>query len=123
MTTRAAALRSVGVGPSGTPVEGAAPIPVPPAAVRAVADAPADTFTADRRGGHLARTALLRSRIQGDLSGVARMPSAVAARLRTTTVPAHLGALSAARATVRRPGPDARGSATPAPTRPGAVRR
>ncbi|MFG3248168.1 hypothetical protein [Streptomyces sp. NPDC048187] len=67
----------------------------------------------DRQGAQLARTALLRSQVQGDLSRAGRMPRAVAARL-TTTVPAHLTGLSAARANILRPAAAAARPTSPA---------
>ncbi|MGV9280313.1 hypothetical protein [Streptomyces sp. NPDC003730] len=110
--SRASALRSAGGGAPGTPASGAAPIPVRPAAVRAVVSTSGAPAAGDQ-GAQLARTALLRSQVQGDLSRAAGMPRAVAARL-TTTVPAHLTGLSAARANTLRTAPAASRPASPA---------
>ncbi|MCM1937713.1 hypothetical protein NC239_05720 [Streptomyces sp. G3] len=115
--SRAAALRSPGGGAPGAPARGAAPIPVRPATVRAVVSTAGVSATGDRQGARLAQTALLRSQVQGDLSRAARMPRAVAARL-GTTVPAHLTALSAARANTLRTAAGTPRPAAPAPPSP-----
>lgn len=114
--SRAAALRSPGGAP-GAPARGAAPIPVRPASVRAVVSTAGVSASGDRQGARLAQTALLRSQVQGDLSRAARMPRAVAARL-GTTVPAHLTALSAARANTLRTAAGTPRPAAPAPPSP-----
>ncbi|CAM5661818.1 hypothetical protein STENM223S_03417 [Streptomyces tendae] len=115
--SRASALRSAGSGAPGTPAPGAAPIPVRPAAVRAVVSTSGAPAAGDRQGARLAQTALLRSQVQGDLSRAAGMPRVVAARL-TTTVPAHLTGLSAARANTLRTAPAASRPASPASSPP-----
>ncbi|MFD8896372.1 hypothetical protein [Streptomyces ardesiacus] len=115
--SRASAARSPGGGAHGAPARGAAPIPVPPAAVRAVTSTAGVSADADRQGAQLAQTAQLRSQVQGDLSRAARMPRAVAARL-TTTVPAHLTALSAARAHTLHTASGTSRPASPAPQSP-----
>lgn len=119
--SRAAALRSPGSGAPGAAARGAAPIPVRPATVRAVVSTAGVSASGDRQGARPAQTALLRSQVQGDLSRAARMPRAVAARL-GTTVPAHLTALSAARAHTLRTAagiPRPAAPAPPSPARPG----
>ncbi|MFC8217273.1 hypothetical protein ACFUTY_03765 [Streptomyces sp. NPDC057362] len=123
--SRAAALRSPGGAPGalargaapGALARGAAPIPVRPATVRAVVSTAGASASGDRQGARLAQTALLRSQVQGDLSRAARMPRAVAARL-GTTVPAHLTALSAARANTLRTAAGTPRPAAPAPPSP-----
>ncbi|MFE2433979.1 hypothetical protein ACFXA8_04600, partial [Streptomyces sp. NPDC059409] len=104
-------------GARGAPARGAAPIPVRPASVRAVVSTAGVSASGDRQGARLAQTALLRSQVQGDLSRAARMPRAVAARL-GTTVPAHLTALSAARANTLHTAAGTPRPAAPAPPSP-----
>ncbi|MFD1660997.1 hypothetical protein ACFSL4_23015 [Streptomyces caeni] len=95
---RAAALRSAGLDPARARARGAAPIPTHPAAVQAAVSTPVESLPPDRLNGHLARIAVLRSELAGDLGRGTRMPSAVAARLRSAASPADVHALSAAHA-------------------------
>lgn len=95
---QAAALRSAGLDPRRVPARGAAPVPTHPATVQAVAHVPLESLPPDLQRAHLARVGMLRSQVVGDVSRGARMPSAVAARLRSVVSPAHVHALSAAQA-------------------------
>ncbi|MER6353216.1 hypothetical protein ABT186_15565 [Streptomyces sp. NPDC001634] len=95
---QAAALRSAGLDPAGSRARGAAPIPTHPAAVRAAVSTPVDSLSPDQMNSLLARIGKLRSQLAGDLGRGARMPSAVAARLRSAASPANVHALSAAHA-------------------------
>ncbi|MFF2025447.1 hypothetical protein ACFVW2_27050 [Streptomyces sp. NPDC058171] len=113
----AAALRAAGLDPSRVSDRGAAPVPAPPAAVRAVVGRSVEGLPPEQRQAELARVGLLRSQLVGDLSHGARMPSSVAARLRSTTSPAGVHQLSAhataLRTVPRTGGPDASNPALP----------
>ncbi|MCL6739397.1 hypothetical protein [Streptomyces neyagawaensis] len=93
-SVRAAALRSAGLDPARAPARGAAPIPTHPAAVRAALGVDVASLGPERLGAHLARIGALRSAVAADLTRGARMPTAVASRLRTTT-PSHAHTLTA----------------------------
>ncbi|MFD7551841.1 hypothetical protein ACFV0R_13075 [Streptomyces sp. NPDC059578] len=113
----AAALRAAGLDPNRVPDQGAAPVPARPAAVRAVVGRGAEGLSPEQRSTELARVGLLRSRLVGDLSHGARMPSSVAARLRSTASPVGVHRLSAhaaaLRAVPRTGGPGASNPALP----------
>ncbi|MDX3512906.1 hypothetical protein PV755_28985 [Streptomyces caniscabiei] len=107
--TRAAALRSAGLGPSHATEEGAAPIPTHPAVVRAALGVDVGALTPERLGGQLARLGALRSAVAADLVHGTGLPTSVASRLRSTAAtPAHTHALTTrhtAAATHRPPAP------------------
>ncbi|MDX2601447.1 hypothetical protein PV330_15620 [Streptomyces caniscabiei] len=107
--TRAAGLRSAGLGVSHASEEGAAPIPTHPAVVRAALGVDVGALTPERRGGQLARLGALRSAVAADLGHGTGLPTAVASRLRSTAAtPAHTHALTTrhtAAATHRPPTP------------------
>ncbi|MFM9582735.1 hypothetical protein [Streptomyces caniscabiei] len=107
--TRAAALRSAGLGASHAPEEGAAPIPTHPAVVRAALGVDVGALTPERLGGQPARLGALRSAVAADLGRGTGLPTSVAARLRSTAAtPAHTHALATrhtAAATHRPPTP------------------
>ncbi|MFG2882162.1 hypothetical protein ACGFYV_07520 [Streptomyces sp. NPDC048297] len=108
---RAAALRAAGLDPN-APAKGAAPIPTHPASVRAAVAASATaSLSPEQLQAHLARVGMLRSQLAGDFSRAARMPSAVAARLRTVPSSAQLHAVTTAQSAL---------SSRPAAPRPGA---
>ncbi|GGV18336.1 hypothetical protein GCM10010260_67670 [Streptomyces filipinensis] len=113
LRARAAALRAAGFDPQRVPARGAAPVPTHPAAVRAAVETSAASLSPEQQQAHLARVGMLRSQVSGDLSAGARMPSAVAARLRSAASPAQLHALSAAQTVSRRTASPAGGPATP----------
>jgi hypothetical protein len=116
---QAAALRSAGVDPARARARGAAPIPTHPAAVRDAVSTPLESLSPDQLQSHLARIGMLRSQLAGDVSRGTRMPSAVAARLRSAASPGNVHALSAAHAASAR---TAGHRAGPAP-RPGDAHR
>jgi hypothetical protein len=92
----------------------AAPIPTHPAAVRAAVGVPVETLTPEQLQHHLARVGALRSSVAADVVAGARVPTAVAARIRSGSTPAAAHALtversSTAREVTRRP---------PSPTAP-----
>ncbi|MEV5435318.1 hypothetical protein AB0K80_04690 [Streptomyces sp. NPDC052682] len=92
---QAAALRSAGLDPARARARGAAPIMTHPAAVRTAASTPAEALPPEQLHRHLARVGALRSQLAGDLARGTRMPSAVAARLRSAATPGRVHALSA----------------------------
>ncbi|WP_435228642.1 hypothetical protein [Streptomyces sp. Tue6028] len=105
---------------------GAAPIPTPPAAVRAAVDVHVESLGAGELQHHLARVGALRSRVAADVALGGRVPAVVAARMRSVSTPAAGHALTVERAdAVRelgRKGPAAR-AVTPVagPARPPAA--
>ncbi|MFD5555402.1 hypothetical protein ACFWIA_16380 [Streptomyces sp. NPDC127068] len=120
----AAALRAAGLDPNRVPDQGAAPVPARPTAVRAVVGRSPEGLSPEERRADLARVGLLRSQLVGDLSHGARMPSSVAARLRSTASPAGVHRLSAhataLRTLPRTGGPGASNPALPS-SRPSAA--
>ncbi|ULR52768.1 hypothetical protein [Streptomyces deccanensis] len=94
-SARAAALRSAGLDPSRAPGQDAAPIATHPAAVRAALSTDVAALTPEARRSHLARLGALRSEAVAGLAESTRMPTAVAARLRSTTAtPTHTHVLA-----------------------------
>ncbi|WP_051371623.1 hypothetical protein [Streptomyces sp. 142MFCol3.1] len=84
---------------SATPAgpRGAAPIPTPPAAVRAAVDVHVESLGAGELQHHLARVGALRSRVAADVALGGRVPAVVAARMRSVSTPAAAHALTAER--------------------------
>lgn len=99
---KAAALRAAGLDPARVDSRGAAPIPAHPAAVRAAVSVSVETLTPEQLQHHLARVGALRSRVAGDAARGTRMPSTVAARLRSESTPGRVQALTVERASAAR---------------------
>ncbi|MEU9214597.1 hypothetical protein AB0D27_43760 [Streptomyces sp. NPDC048415] len=81
---------------------GAAPIPTHPAAVRAAVGVPVEGLTGDQLRHHLAQVGALSSRVAADAAVGGRVPTAVAARLRSGSTPAVMHALTTERASTAR---------------------
>ncbi|WP_406474478.1 hypothetical protein [Streptomyces sp. NBC_01615] len=104
--------------------QGAAPVPTHPAAVRSAVSVPVEALTADQLQHHLARVGALRSHVAADVAAGARMPTSVAARLRSGSTPAAAHALIAERSSAARELPRRSPSPTAAsPTAPRGPRR
>ncbi|MGQ4382580.1 hypothetical protein [Streptomyces sp. SAS_270] len=99
---KAAALRAAGLDPARVASRGAAPIPAHPAAVRAAVGVSVETLTPGQLQHHLALVGALRSRVAGDAARGTRMPSTVAARLRSESTPGRVQALTVERASAVR---------------------
>ncbi|WP_330306653.1 MULTISPECIES: hypothetical protein [unclassified Streptomyces] len=102
--------------------QGAAPLPTHPAAVRSAVNVHVEALTPDQLQHHLARVGALRSHVAADVAAGARMPTSVAARLRSGSTPAAAHALtaehsSAARELPRRPPSPPAPAASRGPTR------
>ncbi|WP_327430895.1 hypothetical protein [Streptomyces sp. NBC_01236] len=100
-------VRPGGTGRDGRPrarvtAQGAAPLPTHPAAVRSAVSVPVEALTADQLQHHLARVGALRSHVAADVAAGARMPTSVAARLRSGSTPAAAHALTAERSSAAR---------------------
>ncbi|MFI6490709.1 hypothetical protein [Streptomyces sp. NPDC050564] len=104
---------------------GAAPIPTHPAAVRAAVSVQVETLTPDQLRHHLAQVGALRSHVAADVALGARVPTAVAARMRSGSAPVAAHALTVERSSTARelarrtPGQPTRTTPSPhTPTRP-----
>ncbi|MFC7257675.1 hypothetical protein [Streptomyces lutosisoli] len=82
--------------------QGAAPLPTHPAAVRSAVSVPVEALTPDQLQHHLARVGALRSHVAADVAAGTRMPTSVAARLRSASTPAATHALTAERSSAAR---------------------
>ncbi|AVH57132.1 hypothetical protein C4B68_16575 [Streptomyces dengpaensis] len=98
---------------------GAAPIPTHPAAVRAAVSVRPETLTPDQLHHHLAQVGALRSRVAADVAIAPRLPTAVAARMRSGSTPAAAHALTAERSSAARELTRQAPSMRPAPRAPG----